>query len=72
MDRVRPCRSESVSAFEFVIPMFDSRRFRAHEILEVNGLPSGPPPCGPRKSGMPLAVEIPAPVKIKARREARR
>ena len=42
MDRVRPCRSESVSAFEFVIPMFDSRRFRAHEILEVNGLPSGP------------------------------
>ena len=34
--------AEGISAFELVIPMLDSRRFRRHEVLEIDGLPAGP------------------------------
>ncbi len=42
MNGIGPGVAESISPFELVIPMLDPRRFRHHEIVEVNGLPSGP------------------------------
>ena len=42
MNGVGPGVAESISPFELVIPMLDSRRFRSHEILEIDGLPPGP------------------------------
>ena len=34
--------TEGIPAFQFVIPMFDPRCFRTHEIVEINGLTPGP------------------------------
>ena len=34
--------AEGISPLELVIPMLDSRRFRCHEIVEIDGLPAGP------------------------------
>src|SRR5438477_11767957 len=42
MNSVRPGVAEGVSPFELIIPVLDSRRFRCHEILKINRLPSGP------------------------------
>jgi len=42
MNRVRPGVAEGISPFELVIPMRDSRRFRGHEILEIDRLSPGP------------------------------
>ena len=40
--RIRSRAEESLSSLQLVIPMFDPGRFRDHEILEVNRLPSRP------------------------------
>ena|SRR5437773_6815713 len=42
MNRVGPGVAEGISPFELIIPMLDSRRFRRHEVLEIDGLPAGP------------------------------
>ena len=42
MHRVRSCIAKGISSFEFVVPMFDPRCFRCHEVLEINGLASRP------------------------------
>jgi hypothetical protein len=38
MDRIRLSVAECIAAFQLVVPMLYTRRFRAHEILEVNRL----------------------------------
>jgi hypothetical protein len=42
MDGIGPCSSKSIPALELVIPMLDPRRFRGHEVLEINRLPPRP------------------------------
>ena len=42
MDVVRPGEPEHRPSFKLIIPVLDSRRFRGHEILEVNGPPASP------------------------------
>jgi hypothetical protein len=70
--RVWPRIAEGVSPLEFVIPVLDARRFGAHEVLKVDRLAALPDALRTAKSGMPLPVEMPAPVKMSARCEARR
>ena len=42
MHCVRLGVAEGISSFELVIPMLDPRRFRGHEVLKINRLPSRP------------------------------
>src|SRR5688572_30534824 len=62
--RIGPRVTESLPAFQLIVPMLNPRGFRAHEIIVVHRLPALHTPCGPRKSGIPLPVEMPAPVKM--------
>src|SRR3954467_5440607 len=53
MDRVRRRVPITIPAFELKIPMLDSRRFRGHEVLEVNRLPASPNALRSAKIGDP-------------------
>ena len=51
MSGVRLRVPKPLPALQLVIPMFDPRRFRSHEILEVNRLPPFPDALGSAKIG---------------------
>src|SRR5882724_3067699 len=42
MNGIRLSSAKSIPSFKLIVPMFDSRRFRRHEILIINWLTSGP------------------------------
>jgi hypothetical protein len=55
MNRVRPRIPKSIPTLQLVIPVFDPRRFRRKEILEVNRLSAFPDPLRPTKIRNPAA-----------------